>query len=189
MQDTALELGPLSSTGKLIPILLNMVISRCTRSPCKQIGFSHTLPIARYVLQHRCDYWASAGTESVTEDLPRASKPQAILRFPPPCRLDYKARHGPQTVAGFFLQGIIYIQINVLSHVRNVKFLNYSKHQMSFTQSKVCTTFDETFIFQKLAAKILRIITFSLLPKKSLEFCVMPICLYQKYKIVMAIGE
>ena len=80
-------------------------------------------------------------------------------------------------------------KINVLSHVRNVKFLNYSKHQMSFTQSKVCTTFDETFIFQKLAAKILRIITFSLLPKKSLEFCVMPICLYQKYKIVMAIGE
>ena len=136
-----------------------------------------------------CGPKVSANAESVLKDLPRASKPQAILRFPPPCRLDHKACHGPQTVAGFFLHGIIYIQINVLSHVRNVKFLNYSKHQMSFTQSKVCTTFDETFIFQKLAAKILRIITFSLLLKKSLEFCVMPICLYQKYKIVMAIGE
>ena len=70
-----------------------------------------------------------------------------------------------------------------------MKFLKYSKHQVSFTQSKVCASFGETFIFQKLATKSLRIIKFSLLPKKSLEFCVMPICLYQKYKIVMAIGE
>ena len=93
----ALELGPPSGTGKLIPLLLNTGTFRCTRSSCKQIGFSHTSPIARYVLQHRCDQWASAGAESVTKDLSRASRPQAILRFQPPCKFDYKACHRPQT--------------------------------------------------------------------------------------------
>ena len=39
MRDTALELGPPSSTGKLIPLRLVKDTSRCTRSPCKQMEF------------------------------------------------------------------------------------------------------------------------------------------------------
>ena len=87
-RDTALEFGPSSSTWKLIPLLLDVDISRCTRSPRKQMGFSHTSLMARHILQYRCDQWVSADAESVTKDLPRASQPQAILKFCPPSGLD-----------------------------------------------------------------------------------------------------
>jgi hypothetical protein len=61
------------------------------------MGFSHTSPTATQVLQHKCDQWASADAGIVRQDSPRASRPQAILKFRPPSSLDYKARHGPQT--------------------------------------------------------------------------------------------
>ena len=61
------------------------------------MGFSHTSPMATQVLQHKCDQWASADAGIVRQDSPRASRPQAILKFRPPSSLDYKARHGPQT--------------------------------------------------------------------------------------------
>ena len=42
MRDTALELGPPSGTGKLIPLLLDAGTSRCTRLPPLTDGiFSH----------------------------------------------------------------------------------------------------------------------------------------------------
>ena len=62
------------------------------------MGFSHTSHTATQVLQHRCDQWASADAGIVRQDSPRASRPQAILKLRPPSSLDYKARHGPQTV-------------------------------------------------------------------------------------------
>ena len=61
------------------------------------MGFSHTSPMATQVLQYKCDQWASADAGIVRQDSPRASRPQAILKFRPPSSLDYKARHGPQT--------------------------------------------------------------------------------------------
>ena len=42
MQDTALELGPPSGTGKLIPLLLDVGTSRCTRSPQQADGIFTT---------------------------------------------------------------------------------------------------------------------------------------------------
>ena len=62
------------------------------------MGFSHTSHTATHVLQHKCDQWASADAGIVRQDSPRASRPQAILKFRPPSSLDYKARHGPQTI-------------------------------------------------------------------------------------------
>ena len=50
-------------------------------------------------------FWLSSkplNAESVTKDLPRASRLQAILKFCPPSSLDYKARHGPQLYKLFF---------------------------------------------------------------------------------------
>ena len=44
----------------------------------------------KQVLQHKCDHWASVDTESVTKDLPWASKLQAMLKFTPASSLDYK---------------------------------------------------------------------------------------------------
>ena len=42
MRDTALEFGPLSGTGKLIPLLLDAGTSRCTRLPSPTDGiFPH----------------------------------------------------------------------------------------------------------------------------------------------------
>ena len=38
------------------------------------------------------------GTGIVKQDTPRASWPQAILKLCPSSSLDYKARHGPQTL-------------------------------------------------------------------------------------------
>ena len=63
------------------------------------MGFSHTLYTASYVLQHRCDQWASADAGIVKQDSPRASRRQAILKLCPPSSLDYKARQGPQTIS------------------------------------------------------------------------------------------
>ena len=62
------------------------------------MGFSHTSHTATHVLQHRCDQWASANDGIVRQDSPRASRPQAILKLRPTSGLDYKARHGPQTI-------------------------------------------------------------------------------------------
>ena len=70
--------------------------------PRRQMGFSHTSPTATQVLQHRCDQWASVDAVIVRQDSSRASQPQAILKLCPPSSLDYKTRHGPQTVQ-FFL--------------------------------------------------------------------------------------
>ena len=55
MGDSALEFGPPSGTGKLIPLLLDMGTSRCTRSPQKADGIFPHLTHATQVLQHRCD--------------------------------------------------------------------------------------------------------------------------------------
>ena len=93
----ALEFGPPSGTGKLIPLLLDAGTSSCTRLPRQQMGFSHTSYTATHVLQHRCDQWASADAGIVRHDSPRASQPQVILKLRPPSSLDYKANHGPQT--------------------------------------------------------------------------------------------
>ena len=43
-------------------------------------GICHTLPMAKHDLEH----YASANTESVTNDLPKASRSQTILKFRPP---------------------------------------------------------------------------------------------------------
>ena len=49
--DTVLKLGPPSSTGKLIPLLLNTGTSRCTRSPRQADGiFPHLKPSLNSVL-------------------------------------------------------------------------------------------------------------------------------------------
>ena len=47
--DKTFELGLPSNTEKLIPLLLDTDTSRCTRSPCMQMGFSHTSPMATHV--------------------------------------------------------------------------------------------------------------------------------------------
>ena len=39
----------------------------------------------------------------VRQDSPRAAQPQAILKIRPPSSLDYKARHGPQTLKRGYL--------------------------------------------------------------------------------------
>ena len=52
--------------------------------------------MATSALGDQFDQWTSADTESVIKDLPRASLPQAILKFRPLSSLDYKARLGPQ---------------------------------------------------------------------------------------------
>ena len=94
-RDMALEFGPPSGTGKLIPLLLDAGTSSCTSClPASRWNF----PTATQVLQHRCDQWASTGAGIVRQDSPRASQPQAILKLRPPSSLDYKARHGPQTI-------------------------------------------------------------------------------------------
>ena len=67
------------------------------------MGFSHTSPTATQVLQHKCDQWASADAGIVRQDSPRASRPQAILKLRPPSSLDYKARHGPQTLRKWYI--------------------------------------------------------------------------------------
>ena len=46
--------------------------------------------MATQVLQHKCDQWASADAGIVRQDSPRASRPQAILKFRPLSSLDYK---------------------------------------------------------------------------------------------------
>ena len=71
------------------------------------MGFSHTSHTATHVLQHRCDQWASADAGIVRQDSPRASRPQAILKFRPPSSLDYKARHGPQTTKQTYLLNVV----------------------------------------------------------------------------------
>ena len=98
VRDTVLELGPPSGPGKLIHYCWTRTLLEVLEAPGKQMGFSHTSPMATQVLQHRCDQWASADAGIVRQDSPRASRPQAILKFRPPSSLDYKARHGPQTI-------------------------------------------------------------------------------------------
>ena len=61
MRDSALELGPPSGTGKLIPLLLDAGTSRCTRSPLQADGIfpagksDFPTPMATQVLQHKFD--------------------------------------------------------------------------------------------------------------------------------------
>ena len=53
--DISPELDLPSSTGKTIPILLDIGTSRCTRRSNKQMGLSHISPKAKQVLLQRCD--------------------------------------------------------------------------------------------------------------------------------------
>ena len=97
MQDTALEFGPPSGTGKLIPLLLDAGTSSCTRLPPPTDGIFPHLAHSHACVTAQCDQWASADAGIFRQDSPRASWPQAILKLCPPSSLDYKARHGPQT--------------------------------------------------------------------------------------------
>ena len=57
----------------------------------------NTSPETTYVLQHRGDPQVSVDTKSILKELPRASQPQAILKFWPTNLLDYRVHYEPQS--------------------------------------------------------------------------------------------